>query len=100
LLADRKAGVGGPLLQRDTGGCCTLQTFNTADPVIIVRRTTPQAGQPDAASRLVAKAWWAALRGTRPRGAERINGALHDLARLPPEPDAPPTEAPATKENA
>ena len=69
----------------------------TTDVLVKTLRALGQAGQPDAASRLAARAWWA-LRGTRPREAERVNGAMHYLARLPVEPDAQPTEAPATKE--
>lgn len=71
----------------------------TTDVLVKTLRALGQAGHPDAASRLAAKAWWA-LRPSRPREAERINGVLHYLARLPAEPGAQPTEAPATKENA
>ena len=68
----------------------------TTDVLVKALRALGQAGHPDAASRLAAKAWWA-LRGTRPREAERVNGAMHYLARLPAEPGALPTEAPATE---
>ena len=71
----------------------------TTDVLVKALRALGNAGHPDAASRLAAKAWWA-LRTSRPREAERINGAMHFLARLPVEPDAQPTEAPATKETA
>ena len=64
-----------------------------------LQRALGNAGRPDAASRLAAKAWWA-LRATGPREAERVNGVMHYLARLPMEPEAQPTEAPATKETA
>ena len=66
----------------------------TTDVLVKTLRALGRAGHPDAASRLAAKAWWA-LRGTRPREAERVNGAMHYLARLPAEPGALPTEAPA-----
>ena len=66
------------------------------DVLVKALRALGQAGHPDAASRLAAKAWWA-LRGTRPREAERVNGAMHYLARLPAESGALPTEAPATE---
>ncbi len=68
----------------------------TTDVLVKALRALGQAGHPDAASRLAAKAWWA-LRGARPREAERVNGAMHYLARLPAEPGALPTEAPATE---
>lgn len=70
---------------------------STTDVLVRTLRALGQAGHPDAASRLAAKAWWA-LREVRPREAERINGAMHFLARLPAEPGAPPTEAPTPKE--
>jgi hypothetical protein len=71
----------------------------TTEILVKALRALGKAGHPDAASRLAAKAWWA-LRTSRPREAERVNGAMHFLARLPVEPDAQPTEAPATKETA
>ena len=67
---------------------------DTTDVLVRALRALGQAGQPDAASRLAAKAWWS-LRTVRPREAERLNGAMHFLARLPAEPDAAPTHAPA-----
>lgn len=66
----------------------------TTEVLVKALRALGQAGHPDAASRLAAKAWWA-LREQHPREAERINGAMHYLARLPAEPGARPTEAPA-----
>jgi hypothetical protein len=56
-------------------------------------RALGQAGHPDAASRLAARAWWS-LRQAHPREAERVNGLMHFLARLPAEAGAPPTHAP------
>jgi hypothetical protein len=67
----------------------------TTDVLVKALRALGQAGHPDAASRLAAKAWWA-LRDQHPRQAERIIGAMHYLARLPAEPGAHPTEAPAS----
>lgn len=75
------------------------ELVETTEVLVKTLRALGQAGHPDAASRLAAKAWWA-LRNTRPREAERINGALHYLARLPVETGARPTAAPATKERA
>ncbi len=69
----------------------------TTDVLVKTLRALGQAGHPDAASRLAAKAYMA-LREVRPREAERINGAMHFLARLPAEPGAHPTEAPTLKE--
>lgn len=66
----------------------------TAELLVKALRALGQAGQPDAASRLAAKAWWV-LRTSHPREAERLNGALHYLARLPsetPTPDTPTKE--------
>lgn len=52
------------------------------------------AGQVDLASRLAGKAWWV-LRTDHERAADRINGLLHYLARLPESPSNP---TPSTKE--
>jgi hypothetical protein len=68
--------------------------IETTDVLVKALRGLGQAGRPDAASRLAATAWWA-LRTQHPRQAERINGVMHYLARLPVEPGAQPTEAPA-----
>jgi hypothetical protein len=67
---------------------------DTTDILVKALRALGQAGHPDAASRLAAQAWWA-LRDHHPRQAEQVNGAMHYLARLPAEPGAPPTDAPA-----
>ena len=74
---------------------------DTTGVLLKALRALGEAGRPDAASRLAAKAWWA-LREVRPREAERINGAMHFLARLPAGAGRDPTEAPAnpTKEEA
>ncbi|HET8928066.1 MAG TPA: hypothetical protein VFN24_09620 [Microbacterium sp.] len=45
-------------------------------------RTLGEAGETDAASRIAARAW-SEIRRTDPAGAERLNGTLHYLARLP-----------------
>ncbi len=58
-----------------------------ADTVAILVKALRElgtAGQPAAASRLAARAWWV-LREASPREAEHINGAMHFLARLPDE---------------
>lgn len=49
-------------------------------------RALGQAGQPHRASQLAASAW-SALRHDQPADAERMNGLLHYLARLPAETD-------------
>ena len=51
-------------------------------------RALGEAGQPDRASKLAA-AGWSALRHDHPAEAERMNGLLHYLARLPTEIDDP-----------
>ena len=56
-------------------------------------RQLGQAGHPVAASRLAAKAWWL-LHDTDARAAERVNGVMHYLARLPEETD---TDEPIAK---
>lgn len=45
-------------------------------------RQLGDAGSPDAANRLGGQAW-AAVRHVDPASAERINGTMHYLARLP-----------------
>jgi len=45
-------------------------------------RRLGQAGYPDDANRLAARAW-SAIRHHRPSDAERLNGTMHYLARLP-----------------
>jgi hypothetical protein len=72
---------------------------DTTSILVKTLRALGEAGHPDAASRLAAKAWWA-LREVRPREAERINGTMHFLAQLPAEDGALPTEAPTPKEEA
>ena len=82
--------------QTDSSAQAQDALTETTDVLVKALRALGQAGHPDAASRLAAKAWWA-LRGARPREAERVNGAMHYLARLPAEPGALPTEAPTTE---
>jgi hypothetical protein len=53
----------------------------TTDVLVRTLRALGHAGHPDAASRLAARAWWV-LRDSRPREAERVNGAMHYLALL------------------
>lgn len=70
---------------------------------VLVRtlRALGQNGQPEEANRLAAKAYWA-LRPTSPDEAERINGAMHYLARLESTTAAThePTREPTHKEEA
>lgn len=56
------------------------------------------AGYPVAASRLAAKAWWT-LKDQDPKGAQRVSGVMHYLAKLPEEttePGRPSTPVPQT----
>ena len=50
-------------------------------------RALGKAGQPDEASRLGATGW-PLLRHDHPREAEKINGTMHYLARLPGSPSS------------
>ncbi len=59
--------------------------IRTTAVLVKTLRALGNAGHPDAANRLAAQAW-SALRHTHPREAERINGIMHYLARLPDEP--------------
>lgn len=68
------------------------------DVLIKTLRTLGQKGYPDAANRLAAQAWLA-LRDEHPRDAERINGAMHYLARLPETPAASAAAAPTAQED-
>lgn len=79
-----------PQLDADVDAAFT----GTTDVLVKTLRALGQAGDPETANRLAAKAWWA-LREARPREAERVNGAMHFLARLPAEPGA---QAPTSKE--
>ena len=67
----------------------------TTDILVKTLRALGEAGHPDAASRFAARAWWL-LRDGRPREAERINGAMHYLARLLEDSPATPTAQEAT----
>lgn len=70
----------------------------TTDVLVKALRTLGQSGFPDAASRLGGKAWWV-LKEQHPREAERVNGVLHFLARLPAEAGAPSISTPGTQED-
>jgi len=62
----------------------------TVDVLVKTLRALGKAGHPDTANRLAARAWWT-LREARPREAERVNGAMHYLARLPESGEHAPT---------
>lgn len=70
----------------------TQDAHATSDALlrVLVRtlRKLGEAGQVDQANRLAAGAW-SAIRHTDPAAAERINGTMHYLARLPDPIDAP-----------
>lgn len=51
-------------------------------------RRLGEAGQPEDANRLAARAW-SAIRHQHPAEAERINGTMHYLSRLPGKTPAP-----------
>jgi len=55
-------------------------------------RKLGEAGQPEEASMLGGQAWWA-LKDSDPRGAERVNGTMHYLARLAADPTHREAEA-------
>jgi len=69
----------------------------TVDVLLRALRALGEAGQPDAASRLAARAWLA-LRDEHPRQAQRVNGTMHHLARLPQEPSTT-AGSPTTQED-
>lgn len=50
-------------------------------------RELGKAGRADEAMRLAGQAWWG-LKDTDERGAERVNGTMHYLARLLEDPAA------------
>src|SRR5699024_464964 len=78
-----------------TGG---EQLSAVVSTLIKALRALGQAGQPDRALELAATAW-SQLRREDPRQAERINGCMHFLARLPQSQPVPATgpAAPATR---
>lgn len=57
--------------------------------VVLTRalRLLGESGRPVAANRLAGEAWWALRAAGDERGAARINGVMHYLAKLPPEPE-------------
>lgn len=67
----------------------------TVGSLIKALRMIGQSGDPDTANRLAAQTWLA-LRDRRPREAERLNGAMHYLARLP---QTAPTNSTASSNN-
>ena len=78
-----------------TGG---EQLSAVVSTLIKALRALGRAGQPDRALELAATAW-SQLRREDPRQAERINGCMHFLARLPQSQPVPATgpAAPATR---
>lgn len=74
----------------ETGMDAVRQALSrTTDALVKCMRALGDGGRPDAASRLGGQAW-VALREVAPREADRVNGVMHYLARLPMESDAPP----------
>lgn len=71
------------------------QTAALVDVLIRALRALGDAGRADYANRLAGQAW-AAVRADRPRAADRINGLMHYLARLPA--DQAPVPDPTSQE--
>lgn len=71
----------------------------TVGYLIKTLRALGRSGNPDGANRLAAQAWLA-LRDDAPRQAERINGAMHYLVRLPQVTRPDTTSSPDTMEEA
>lgn len=74
----------------------TLST--TVGFLIKTLRALGHRGDPDAANRLAAQAWLA-LRDDHPHQAERLNGAMHYLVRLPQRPDLESDSSPTNQED-
>lgn len=55
-------------------------------------RLLGQAGRPVEASQIAGKAWWATRANGDEKGAARINGVMHYLAKLPPNPVGKPRD--------
>ena len=62
-------------------------------------RALGQAGDPDGASQIAARAWWATRQGA-PAVAAHINGTMHYLASLPDSDDTTPEEDPMANDTA
>lgn len=74
---------------QSTGDASVAQVNGELLQVLIrALRRLGEAGFADDASRLAGRAW-SALRHTDPVAAERINGTMHFLARLPDPVNAP-----------
>ncbi|MGH8889113.1 MAG: hypothetical protein ACRDV3_05040 [Acidothermaceae bacterium] len=71
-----------PLRADTTGRAGGDVLADTTELLVKALRALGAAGQPVAASKMAARAWWV-LRDTSPREAERVNGVMHYLARLP-----------------
>ncbi|MCU6479372.1 hypothetical protein QO003_001580 [Arthrobacter silviterrae] len=69
----------------------------TVGHLIKALRALGLSGDPDAANRIAARAWLA-LRDGQPRQAERLNGAMHYLVRLPQGPGTDSTSPPTKQE--
>ncbi len=54
----------------------------TTDILLRALRELGKSGKPDSANRLAARAW-VLLKSNYPREAQRLNGLMHYLARLP-----------------
>lgn len=63
------------------------------DLLVKAVRALGAAGDADQASRIAAKAWWVLKEW--PRQAERLNGTMHYLARLPQHPSQESADTPA-----
>lgn len=70
-------------MSRDSASAKTDRDFDVVlKTTIRALRALGEAGRPDEASRIAAQGW-SALRHSDPQTAERLNGTMHYLARLP-----------------
>lgn len=92
--ASRGRGHGG---QRELTPVRDERPIDEVTSVLVAAvRRLGEAGEPEAASRLAARAF-VALRHDEPRLAERINGVMHHLARLESVSPGAETDRPATR---
>lgn len=83
-------------MELEAGDDAALAT--TVGFLIKALRTLGHRGDPDAANRLAAQTWLA-LRDEHPRQAERLNGAMHYLVRLPQGPESEYRSSPTNQED-
>lgn len=84
------AGAGGQRSAPQGDADIAATVGGLTDILVKSVRALGAAGEPDLASRLAAKAWW--VLKAWPRQAERVNGTMHYLARLPQPDEASRTQ--------